>query len=162
MLKFDANKPTNTQGKNNISPSGRAGGWAGGRADGRTDTQTDRQTHRQTKNNISRIIRSRGIKRFSFVNVASRLVTHDQVFWHILTKFYQNRMIKDASRGFQRFNLVELQYVKTDILTRTNAPPPGGHVFQATGTIFELVRDIIGINLLTKFHDDWTINVASS
>ncbi|KAH3876301.1 hypothetical protein DPMN_000140 [Dreissena polymorpha] len=43
----------------------------------------------------------------------------------------------------------------------TNAPPPGGHVFQATATIFELVRDIIGTNLnLTKFHDDRTINVA--
>ncbi|KAH3769097.1 hypothetical protein DPMN_170344 [Dreissena polymorpha] len=30
-----------------------------------------------------------------------------------------------------------------------NAPPPGGHVFQPTGTIFEL------------FHDNRTINVAS-
>ncbi|KAH3883580.1 hypothetical protein DPMN_007540 [Dreissena polymorpha] len=39
--------------------------------------------------------------------------------------------------------------------------PPGGHVFQPTGIIFELVQDIIGINLLTKFHDDWAINVAS-
>ncbi|KAH3846286.1 hypothetical protein DPMN_088585 [Dreissena polymorpha] len=35
-----------------------------------------------------------------------------------------------------------------------NAPPTGGHVFQATGTIFELVQNIIGTNLLTKFHDD--------
>ncbi|KAH3769479.1 hypothetical protein DPMN_170747 [Dreissena polymorpha] len=41
------------------------------------------------------------------------------------------------------------------------APPPGGHVFQATGTIFELVQDIIGTNLQTKFRDDWKINVAS-
>ncbi|KAH3895385.1 hypothetical protein DPMN_019549 [Dreissena polymorpha] len=32
---------------------------------------------------------------------------------------------------------------------RKNAPPTGGHVFQATGTIFEL------------FHDDRTINTAS-
>ncbi|KAH3733510.1 hypothetical protein DPMN_039939 [Dreissena polymorpha] len=40
-------------------------------------------------------------------------------------------------------------------------PPPGGHVFQATGTIFEFVQDIIGTNLLTKFHDDRKINVAS-
>ncbi|KAH3802997.1 hypothetical protein DPMN_156695, partial [Dreissena polymorpha] len=40
-------------------------------------------------------------------------------------------------------------------------PPPGGHVFQATRTIFKLVQDIIGTNLLTKFHDDWAINVAS-
>ncbi|KAH3846860.1 hypothetical protein DPMN_089166 [Dreissena polymorpha] len=28
------------------------------------------------------------------------------------------------------------------------------------GTIFELVQDIIGMNLLTEFHEDWTINVA--
>ncbi|KAH3709400.1 hypothetical protein DPMN_068862 [Dreissena polymorpha] len=42
-----------------------------------------------------------------------------------------------------------------------NAPPPDGHVFKATGTIFELVQDIIGTNLQTKFHDDRNINVAS-
>ncbi|KAH3729742.1 hypothetical protein DPMN_055720 [Dreissena polymorpha] len=35
------------------------------------------------------------------------------------------------------------------------------HHFQATGAIFELVQDIIRTNLLTKFHDDWTINMAS-
>ncbi|KAH3865968.1 hypothetical protein DPMN_029016 [Dreissena polymorpha] len=33
--------------------------------------------------------------------------------------------------------------------------------FQPTGIIFELVQDIIGMNLLTKFHEDQTINVAS-
>ncbi|KAH3806671.1 hypothetical protein DPMN_134995 [Dreissena polymorpha] len=51
--------------------------------------------------------------------------------------------------------------VASRVLTRKNAPPPGGHVFQPTGIIFELVQDIIGINHLTKFHEDWTINVAS-
>ncbi|KAH3887206.1 hypothetical protein DPMN_011222 [Dreissena polymorpha] len=35
-----------------------------------------------------------------------------------------------------------------------NARPTGGHVFQVTGTIFELVQNIIGTNILTKFHDD--------
>ncbi|KAH3877223.1 hypothetical protein DPMN_001085 [Dreissena polymorpha] len=35
------------------------------------------------------------------------------------------------------------------------------HVFQPTGTIFELVQDILGTNLLTKFHENRTINVAS-
>ncbi|KAH3773252.1 hypothetical protein DPMN_174610 [Dreissena polymorpha] len=29
------------------------------------------------------------------------------------------------------------------------------------GTIFELIQDIMGTNLLIKFHDDRTINVAS-
>ncbi|KAH3829111.1 hypothetical protein DPMN_131099 [Dreissena polymorpha] len=47
------------------------------------------------------------------------------------------------------------------VLTRKNAPPPGGHVFQPTGIIFELVQDIIGVYLLTKFHEDWAINVVS-
>ncbi|KAH3824427.1 hypothetical protein DPMN_126263 [Dreissena polymorpha] len=39
--------------------------------------------------------------------------------------------------------------------------PCGGHVFQPTSIIFELVQDIIGMNLLTKFHEDQTINVVS-
>ncbi|KAH3717597.1 hypothetical protein DPMN_060390 [Dreissena polymorpha] len=47
------------------------------------------------------------------------------------------------------------------MLTRKNAPPPCGHVFQPTGIIFKLVQDIIGINLLTKFHEDWAIHVVS-
>ncbi|KAH3786936.1 hypothetical protein DPMN_165054 [Dreissena polymorpha] len=37
---------------------------------------------------------------------------------------------------------------------RRKCPPTGGHVFQATGTTFDLVQNIIGTNLLTKFHDD--------
>ncbi|KAH3796649.1 hypothetical protein DPMN_150218 [Dreissena polymorpha] len=47
------------------------------------------------------------------------------------------------------------------VLTRKNAPPPGGHVFIVIIPIFELIQDIIGTNLLTKFHKDQTINVAS-
>ncbi|KAH3806370.1 hypothetical protein DPMN_134690 [Dreissena polymorpha] len=47
------------------------------------------------------------------------------------------------------------------ILTRKNALPPGSHVFQPNGISFELVKDIIGMNLLTMFHEDRTINVAS-
>ncbi|KAH3836729.1 hypothetical protein DPMN_110103 [Dreissena polymorpha] len=42
-----------------------------------------------------------------------------------------------------------------------NAPHTVGHVFQATGTNFELAQDIIGTYLLTKFHNDRTINMAS-
>ncbi|KAH3699296.1 hypothetical protein DPMN_074252 [Dreissena polymorpha] len=43
-----------------------------------------------------------------------------------------------------------------------NKWPPGCNVFQQTGTIFELVQDIIGTNLVTTFHKDPTINVAST
>ncbi|KAH3879698.1 hypothetical protein DPMN_003604 [Dreissena polymorpha] len=39
--------------------------------------------------------------------------------------------------------------------------PARGHVFKTTGTIFKLVREIIGTHCLTKFHEDRTINVAS-
>ncbi|KAH3841034.1 hypothetical protein DPMN_114493 [Dreissena polymorpha] len=42
-----------------------------------------------------------------------------------------------------------------------NAPPLGSHVFQANIIIFELFQDIIETNLLTIFHEDWTMNVAS-
>ncbi|KAH3875590.1 hypothetical protein DPMN_038859 [Dreissena polymorpha] len=42
-----------------------------------------------------------------------------------------------------------------------NAPPLGSHVFQANIIIFELIQDILETNLLTKFHEDWTMNVAS-
>ncbi|KAH3851934.1 hypothetical protein DPMN_094421 [Dreissena polymorpha] len=60
-------------------------------------------------------------------------------------EFHENRKINVASR----------------VLTRKNAAPSGSHVFKPTGIIFELVQDIIGMNLLTKFHVDWTVNVAS-
>ncbi|KAH3769935.1 hypothetical protein DPMN_171214, partial [Dreissena polymorpha] len=53
-----------------------------------------------------------------------------------------------GSHVFQqtRNNFIHIQdIIKTNILTKTNAPPP----------------DIIGINLLTKFHNDRTINVVS-
>ncbi|KAH3704898.1 hypothetical protein DPMN_079959 [Dreissena polymorpha] len=47
-----------------------------------------------------------------------------------------------------------------------NSEHPGGHVFQQTGYIFVHIEnapplDIIGTILVTKFHDDHTINVAS-
>ncbi|KAH3692887.1 hypothetical protein DPMN_193223, partial [Dreissena polymorpha] len=59
--------------------------------------------------------------------------------------FHEDRKINVASR----------------VLTGKNAPPPGGNVFQQTSIIFNLVQDIIGMNLLTKFHEDLTINVVS-
>ncbi|KAH3717899.1 hypothetical protein DPMN_060695 [Dreissena polymorpha] len=66
--------------------------------------------------------------------------------------------------------------VTSRVFTRKTAPLTGGHVFQRTGstfelnqhinktnilTNFELDRDFIGTKLLTKFHEDQTINVAS-
>ncbi|KAH3879153.1 hypothetical protein DPMN_003055 [Dreissena polymorpha] len=42
-----------------------------------------------------------------------------------------------------------------------NAPPPGGHIFQQTRTIFEIIHNIISTIVLTKFHEDLTINMTS-
>ncbi|KAH3752156.1 hypothetical protein DPMN_186768 [Dreissena polymorpha] len=44
---------------------------------------------------------------------------------------------------------------------KKNAPPLGSHIFQANVIIFEHIQDIIKTNLLTKFHEDWTLIVAS-
>ncbi|KAH3692872.1 hypothetical protein DPMN_193208 [Dreissena polymorpha] len=80
------------------------------------------------------------------INVANIIGTN------LLTKFHEDRKINVASRVLIGFYYSHI---------RKNATPPGGHVFQPTGIIFELVQDIIGMNLLTKFHEDQTINVAS-
>ncbi|KAH3820900.1 hypothetical protein DPMN_122649 [Dreissena polymorpha] len=47
------------------------------------------------------------------------------------------------------------------ILDRKIPRPLDGHVFQTTGTISKLIHDIIGTNLLNRFYEDRTINVAS-
>ncbi|KAH3820878.1 hypothetical protein DPMN_122627, partial [Dreissena polymorpha] len=85
------------------------------------------------------------------INVTSRVLTKkiaQPPWWpyiigmNLLIEFHEDRTINVASR------------VK-------NAPPLGGHVFQANVTIFKLVQDITKTNLLTKFHQDLTIHVAS-
>ncbi|KAH3749855.1 hypothetical protein DPMN_184370, partial [Dreissena polymorpha] len=108
------------------------------------------------------------------INVASRVLTRKmpRPWWpyiigaNLLTKFHDDRKNNVTSRVLTRFSYSHIG---------KNAPPSGGHVFQPTGIIFELVKDIIGMNLLTevhedrtiqfnvvsRFHEDWTINVAS-
>ncbi|KAH3772402.1 hypothetical protein DPMN_173740 [Dreissena polymorpha] len=66
--------------------------------------------------------------------------------------------------------------VTSRVFTKKTAPPTGGHVFQRTGTTFELNQHIIKTNILTnvkldrdfiwakllnKFHEYRTINMAS-
>ncbi|KAH3870694.1 hypothetical protein DPMN_033885 [Dreissena polymorpha] len=90
------------------------------------------------------------------------------VTFRVLISFYYSHIRKNAlppdiigTNLLTKFQLDWKLNVASRVLTRKNAQPPGGHVFQATGTIFELVQEIIGTNCLTKFHDDRTINVAS-
>ncbi|KAH3748744.1 hypothetical protein DPMN_183194 [Dreissena polymorpha] len=70
-------------------------------------------------------------------------------------------MVCDLEQGGTQFHEDRKINVASRVLTRKNAPPPGSHVFQPTGIIFELVQDIIRMNFLTKFHEDQTVNVAS-
>ncbi|KAH3855552.1 hypothetical protein DPMN_098120 [Dreissena polymorpha] len=72
---------------------------------------------------------------------------------NILTKFHEDRKINVASRVLTRFY--------NSHFIRKNAPPHGSHVFQANIIIFKPIQDINETNILTKFHEDWTINVAS-
>ncbi|KAH3854469.1 hypothetical protein DPMN_097011 [Dreissena polymorpha] len=84
-------------------------------------------------------------------NVTIFELIQDIVETNLLTKFHEDWTINVASRELTR----QMCHI------RKNAPTPGSHVFQPTGIIFELVQDINGMNLLTKFHKDWTINVTS-
>ncbi|KAH3722099.1 hypothetical protein DPMN_065051 [Dreissena polymorpha] len=76
----------------------------------------------------------------------------DIIETNLLIKFHEDRTINMASRVLTRFYYSHI---------RKNAPPLGSHVFQATATIFELIQDIIGTHLLSKFHEDLKINEAS-
>ncbi|KAH3857502.1 hypothetical protein DPMN_100111 [Dreissena polymorpha] len=99
----------------------------------------------------------------------------------LLNKFHEDRKRNKTARPpgnhvFQRTRTIfELNsHIKE---TNKNAPPTGGHVFSLIWTIFELVRDINKtrdlynrktahslaaiFERLTKFHEDWTIHVAS-
>ncbi|KAH3886127.1 hypothetical protein DPMN_010128, partial [Dreissena polymorpha] len=108
---------------------------------------------------------------------------------NVLTKFHENwaknvtsrtifNLLRDINKTnvFTKFQDDWAKIVTSRVFKRKTAPSTGGHVFQRTGTTFEinqhiikaniltnfrLDRDIIGSNLLTKFHEDRTINVAS-
>ncbi|KAH3786305.1 hypothetical protein DPMN_164411 [Dreissena polymorpha] len=82
------------------------------------------------------------------IHVASRVLTRI----NLLTNFHEDWTINVASRVLTRFYYSHI---------RKNALPLGSHVFQAKVTIFKLIQYIIGTNLLTKFHEDQKINVAS-
>ncbi|KAH3797882.1 hypothetical protein DPMN_151471 [Dreissena polymorpha] len=103
----------------------------------------------------------------------------------ILTKFHENRAKNVTSRVLTYINKTNVltkfhddwaKIVTSRVFTRKTAPPTGGHVYQRTGTTFELNqdiiktniltnfkldRDLIGTKLLTKFHENRTRNVAS-
>ncbi|KAH3842602.1 hypothetical protein DPMN_116100 [Dreissena polymorpha] len=50
--------------------------------------------------------------------------------------------------------------MKSGTIKQEKCHAPDGHVFKQIGTILELIQEIIRTNVLTKFHEDWTINVT--
>ncbi|KAH3873123.1 hypothetical protein DPMN_036349 [Dreissena polymorpha] len=100
------------------------------------------------------------------INVTSRVLTRKNapppwkpyiIGMNLLTEFHEDRTINVASRVLTRFYYSHI-YLH---VYKEKCPPLGSNVFQAKVTIFKLIQDIIGTNLLTKFHEDWKINVAS-
>ncbi|KAH3865986.1 hypothetical protein DPMN_029034 [Dreissena polymorpha] len=51
--------------------------------------------------------------------------------------------------------------VTSRVFTRQTAPPPGSHIIQLTGIIFERNSHIKETNVLTNFHENWAKNVTS-
>ncbi|KAH3873796.1 hypothetical protein DPMN_037036 [Dreissena polymorpha] len=176
-----------------------------------TNRPTNQQTNRQGKNNMSptTIFHDDWAKNVIFrVHVIQLTGTIFELNSHIketnvLTKFHENwaknvtsRTIFELVRDINKTNVLTnfhddwANIVTSRVFTRKTAPPPpGSHVIQLTGTIFELnshiketnknapptgshvfspiwtifelVRDINKTNVLTNFHDDWTKIVIS-
>ncbi|KAH3810765.1 hypothetical protein DPMN_139162 [Dreissena polymorpha] len=95
--------------------------------------------------------------------------TGGHVFSPIWTIF---ELVRDINKTnvLTNFHNDWAQIVTSSVFTRKTALPTGGHLhehwalFNVTSTVFtsfKLNRDIIGTNILTKFHEDWTKNVAS-
>ncbi|KAH3731037.1 hypothetical protein DPMN_057042 [Dreissena polymorpha] len=139
------------------------------------DTKTDGQPDRQPDNakTISLRLR-RGIythtKKKLCPPLEAMFLNHDIIVTHCMTKFHEDRTI----------NVASTTYTEKGPASRAHVFEPTGTIFelaqdiigtnhltkfhddgQYTGTIFELVQDIIGKIVLTKFHDVWTVNVAS-
>ncbi|KAH3882277.1 hypothetical protein DPMN_006211 [Dreissena polymorpha] len=84
---------------------------------------------------------------------------------NVLTKFNEEINSRPLAAMFVNipvpsiFELIQ-DIIKTNVLSKRNAPPSGAPVFEPTRAICELAQDIIKPNLLTKSHKNWTMNLA--
>ncbi|KAH3798890.1 hypothetical protein DPMN_152493 [Dreissena polymorpha] len=126
--------------------------------------------------NWAKNVTSRVFTCFHYIHIEKNAPpTGSHVFSPIWTKF---ELVQDINKTnvLTNFHNDWAKIVTSRVFTRKTAPPTGGHVFQRTGTTFELNQhiiktniltnfelnqDFIGTKLLTKFHEDWPINVAS-
>ncbi|KAH3815532.1 hypothetical protein DPMN_144060 [Dreissena polymorpha] len=143
-----------------------------------TDRPTDRPTDRAKTILYLRIGSSPNIGKLSRIQWKKAPLLGGHVFhiigtfYRVLKRFFESRTIAPTdNRSYAKFDKADSR--SCDVLkgrterpsalsnlasdcpdTRKNAPPPGTHVFEPTGTIVEYAQDIILTNLLTKFHDD--------
>ncbi|KAH3847762.1 hypothetical protein DPMN_090093 [Dreissena polymorpha] len=126
--------------------------------------------------NWAKNVTSRVFTCFHYIHIEKNApATGSHVFSPIWTIF---ELVRDTNNTNVLTNFHDdwAKIVTSRVFTRKTAPPTGGHVFQPTGTTFELNqhiiktniltnfeldRDFMGTKLLTKFHEDRTINVAS-
>ncbi|KAH3887093.1 hypothetical protein DPMN_011108 [Dreissena polymorpha] len=121
--------------------------------------------------NWAKNVTSRVLTCFHYIHVEKyALPTGGHVFSPIWTNF---ELVRDINKTNVLTNFHDdwAKIVTSSMFTRKTAQPTGGHVFQRAGTTFELDQhiikaniltnfeldgDIIGTNLLTKFHEDRT------
>ncbi|KAH3852448.1 hypothetical protein DPMN_094958 [Dreissena polymorpha] len=128
-----------------------------GKTDGQTDGRTDRKLPRPPGNHETNVLTKLHENENWAKNVTSR----------VLTCFHYIHIEKNAPpTGGHVFSLIWTIYVLVRHINKTNvlislydnwAKIVTSRVF----TSFEIDRDFIGTKLLTKFHEDRTINVAS-
>ncbi|KAH3850200.1 hypothetical protein DPMN_092606 [Dreissena polymorpha] len=120
----------------------------------RTNRPTDQQTNRQTG-------QKQYVPHYYSGGHQNAPPTGGHVFSSIWTLFKLVRHI-NKTNVLINFHDDGPSIVTSRVFTRKTAPPTGGHLHEdwalnVTSTVFELDRDIIGTNLLTKFHEDQTI-----
>ncbi|KAH3845203.1 hypothetical protein DPMN_087478 [Dreissena polymorpha] len=89
-------------------------------------------------------------------------MSRDVIRTNVLTNFHAEVLTRFPVSWRTRFPKDQSHFRNIYSHLKKNACSRGGNLFQQTGTIFEFFQDTIGTNLLTQFHEDHTINVASS
>ncbi|KAH3841967.1 hypothetical protein DPMN_115454 [Dreissena polymorpha] len=129
------------------------------------------KTHVLTKFHVdwTKNVTSRVFTCFHYMHIEKSAPTPSgHVFSSIWTIF---ELVRDINKTnvLSKFHDDWAKIVTSRVFTRNTATPPGGNLHEdwasnVTSTVFtsfELSQGINGTNVLTKFHEDRTINVAS-
>ncbi|KAH3835340.1 hypothetical protein DPMN_108691 [Dreissena polymorpha] len=97
---------------------------------------TERQTDGRTVRSLYALLG--GHKKHKLTN--HKHTAKEIIRTNVLTKFHEDRTINGIFRVLTRFYFSH---------RRKNALPNGGHAFQQSGIIFQIIKDIITKNVLT-------------